>query len=196
LRRAWILIGAAAIVGGGCIPEAHERAEPVRRVITHPDGLAYHEARIILSGKPLDTTWTRELKDGRITFQALSEGRMVEEEVYQVQDGNLELIKIGDMEFVPPIRLFKNPVLLNDAWRWSGQAKGMAESLPAEAKLTADEERLNKVGGPYDTIRTHVSLTLISPDGTRRDRNMTFWAVDGRGIVCRDLDQYSTREPK
>ena len=196
MRRAWILTGAAAILAGGCIPEAHVRADAVRRVITKPDALAYPEARIIISGKPLDITWTREEKEGRVTFRALSEGRTVEEEVYQILDGNLDLIKIGDMEFVPPIRLFKNPVLLEDAWKWTGTAKGMAESLRAEAKLTSDEERLNKAGGPYDSIRTEVRLTLISPEGTRRDRNMTFWVVDGRGIVCRDLDQFSTREPK
>ncbi|MEI8282650.1 MAG: hypothetical protein WCG75_09625 [Armatimonadota bacterium] len=139
------------------------------------------------------TGYTLETKSegATVSFQAVSEGKMIDEEVYEVQGKTIVLKKAVGENFTPPITLIKFPLEVGSQYQWQGKLCCELDTLDAHAAVTTSTDFVSLKDKSEDALKVEVNLTFGS-GGTRK---LSFWFVKGKGILKTEMVK-TIREPK
>ncbi|MBS1705232.1 MAG: hypothetical protein JST40_05115 [Armatimonadetes bacterium] len=194
--RLWIplgiSVGVAILVGPACIFATRgtdEIAAP-----TNPGGQAAESWRLVQSGTPLEVKVERSETNGDISFKFVSNDKVAEEEIYHFDDLAFSVKKIAGIELNPPIVLLtypRSPLV----WNSTGKMVYGQDTFPYEAAVSLSAEDLNVPGGPYSTVKATVNLAWTDMQKKSAERRLEFWFSNGRGIVKREVENVSMRDP-
>lgn len=161
-----------------------------------PAALPYERAALVLAGTvvPVDVQRVEE-RPGDVAFRLVAHGQLVEEERYRLETHSFSIVSAAGESYKPPIPLLANPIEAKKPWVWQGSLTSGVEHRNARADLVAIDERLNLPGGPYDSIRVDVELSIEGVGPQPAKRKLAFWFAPGKGIVKRDFGSSSTRAP-
>lgn len=149
----------------------------------------------ILTGSPVVTEVKTEKSVGQVQFDFLLYGTALDEEIYVYDDTFFRYVGSRIEEFDPGIPLLKFPFTVGDKWDWSGVYKTGGTERKAGAAIATSAEKLTTVGGEFSTVRVDVELSLESGAPESAKRKLTFWCAPKRGIVRREFQFGTTREP-
>jgi hypothetical protein len=149
----------------------------------------------ILTGSPVETEVKAAKSAGQIRFDFLLYGSAIDEEIYSYDDTSFRYVGSRLEEFDPGIPLFKFPFTVGDKWEWSGVYRTGGIERKSTATIATVAERLATVGGEFSTVRVNVELSLESGAQEKAERKLTFWCAPKRGIVRREFQFGTTREP-
>ena len=62
--------------------------------------------------------------------------------------------------------------------------------------MRTGNETLNLIGGHYETVVITIELSIDTDSAEPAEHKMTFWVSPEHGIVKRDFDFNSAREPR
>lgn len=160
-----------------------------------PGELYADRATLLYGGTEVAVTVTRQASGSQVKFILTAHGQVFETETYEDNDGSFAFVGIDD-QFEPPLPLLKFPMRIGDKWEWKGTLKSATVSHPATATVTTARDNLFLAGqGDLETLRSDVRLFLDSGTPTPAERKLTFWFVQGRGIVRREIGTATIRQP-
>lgn len=127
----------------------------------------------------------------KVTFQAVSNDMVVDEEVYDVKDGKVLLCHAVGEDFVEPIPLLKFPLSIGDKYDWKGNLMFEGQSLKGSAQVTTSTDYVNLKDKSQEAIRVEVNLRIAD----NASRKLSFWFVKGMGALKTEMGK-NVREPK
>lgn len=131
-------------------------------------------------------------KDGtEVSFQAISEGTIVDEEIYDVNDQSIFLKAAAGENFEPPILLLKFPLRVGDHYPWKGKLCCEIERISGTAMVTTSTDFVRGKDKSDDAIKAEMILKF----GEGANRKLSFWFVKGKGILKTEMAK-NVREPK
>lgn len=163
--------------------------------ISKPDELPYENVRLVLAGEVIQAKLLRDKKPDATVFTIVRDGSVLEREVYSTVGTTFRLNEIAGVSYDPPVPLVFEPIVVGDTWNWKGNVKSGIQSLPASCTLQATTESLNVAGGPFSSVKIQMKLGMMV-DGATAERMLTFWFVNDRGLVKREVGAASAREPQ
>ncbi len=149
----------------------------------------------ILTGSPVATEVKTSKSQGHLRLDFMLHGSALDEEIYVYDDAFFRYTGSRLEEFDPGIPLLKFPFSVGDKWTWKGEYRTGGTVRKASAEIKTSPEKLATVGGEFSTVRTDVILSMESGSQTMATRKLTFWFAPKRGIVRREFQDGTTREP-
>ncbi len=195
-----LLCSAILVIGATCL-RRDPGPDPLIPIVSEPDKLPYTRANLVYAGASVPVEMARSEAGNLVTFKLVSHDEVLEREVYLVDGVSFALREIVSMEIEPAIPLVSMIADKSDVQtKWSGRVVIDDRKYLAYAHLSFLKEDLNLPGGPYAADRVQVQLSIHIPassDGPASvlDRNLSFWFVEGKGIIRRQAHTTSTREP-
>ncbi len=126
-----------------------------------------------------------------VSFQVLSEGKLIGEEVYDVVNNSICLNRAAGEAFSPAIVLMKFPLNVGDESSWKGKLVCEMDEIDASATIRSSTDFVPMKDRSDDAIKVEIDLNF-SKGGNRK---LSFWMVKGKGIVKTEMFK-TTREPK
>jgi hypothetical protein len=126
-----------------------------------------------------------------VRFQATSDGNIVDEEIYDVQENTILLKAAAGENFEPPVTLIKFPLSVGDQYKWKGKLKCEIEHINANAIITTSTDFVQCKDKCDDAIKAEMNLKF----GEGANRKLSFWFVKGKGIVRTEMSK-NIREPE
>ena len=156
----------------------------------------YHEANVIISGIVMPVALTARHGEGTVEFVLELDDGEFDIEYYQYDDKSFRFVGTQFESYEPAIPLARFPFTVGDAWSWKGKSIFAGKTRSATATVTTGTEKLNVAGGPYETIVITIELSTAVDSAERAVREMKFWIAPKIGIVRREFDFDSAREPR
>lgn len=204
MRRFWptfglCLVGSLTLMGASCQNSPSEsRKVPSQSIVLNPNDLKkapYDKGEIVLLGTPVPVSVEFILTANGFRLVSMVEGRPYEEENYLADATSLRFTGTDVEAFSPAIPLVAQPFEVPGDWTWAGTMKFAGKTFKASADLKSSKETLNLPGGPYESVRVDVDLSMQDPGGSIGKRKLSFWLTDEDGIIKREFAQSSTRQP-
>ena len=126
-----------------------------------------------------------------VSFQAISDGKLVDEEVYEVEGHTVMLKRALGETFQPPVTLIKSPLNVGDNYTWKGTLACDIEKIDGTATVTTSTDFVSMKDKSEDAIKVEVDLNF----GAGASRKLSFWFVRGKGILKSEMFK-TVREPK
>ena len=121
---------------------------------------------------------------------------VMDREVYHRDDKELGIAFGAGEAFSPPIPLMRFPMRVGDTFDWNGVMMSNNRARGARAKVTSAVAKTDTGEGTETGIRVQVALDIMPEQkGPSIKRSMTFWIVEGKGVVRREFASDSVREP-
>ena len=131
-------------------------------------------------------------KEGSVVrFQAISEGNIIDEEVYEVKNRTILLKNAVGENFNPPITLIEFPLEVGSQYQWTGKMACEVTSLDGAATVLTSTDFVPLKDKSEDAIKVEVNLRF----GNGGNRKLSFWFVKGKGILKTEMVK-TIREPK
>ncbi|MCB8933193.1 MAG: hypothetical protein M9921_12755 [Fimbriimonadaceae bacterium] len=185
----------AAAVGCGCKPAATSQGPSLRDIeVFKPDSLPGEKAKLVLAGTELPVEVKRRMDGNEVVIELWAHGEVVQQERYLSTKDAFNLAMAGGERYDAPLPLLKFPMNVGDAWEWKGQLSAGDIHRTATAKITTSSAQVY-VPEPETAVKVSVEMSLDSGAPTPAKRTLTFWLVEGRGVVKREFGAGSTREP-
>jgi hypothetical protein len=183
----------------GCLRASGQSAAVSQRYVKsdelQPGATPYSEAYVIFGGHPVPTTVTAERQDGNVVLRFIAFDRAMDEERYALDETTFRYLGNVEDAFDPGIPLLRFPLDVGDKWTWSGTNVLGGQVRKASADVSTSQDRLNTVAGEFDTVRVAVQLSIESGSAEPVSRLLTFWFAPKRGVVRREFEMSTTREP-
>jgi hypothetical protein len=202
LQTALILGGtvfAASLGVLGCLKSAEQSSARVFDTIEdlQPYVEPYKAAYINHGGTPISTNIKTEKSDGKVSFRFHQGNEATPTEVEEYAFNDREFLYLGNLDerYEPGIPLLKFPLRVGDKWEWSGAYNWGGASRKATAVVTTATEPLNTVVGEFRAVRSVVELSVETGSKDLHRHKLTFWFAPKRGIVRREFEFSTTREP-
>lgn len=154
------------------------------------------EMDLMLRGTKYEVESSQTAKEGGIEIAILVRGEELEREKYELDSTGFRYLGSASETFRPAIPLVRGNLTAPDQWDWAGQLDFAGQKLPAKATVTSVSDTLNLPGGPFDSIKVQVALEVRENSDQPAMRTLTFWIAKGQGIVKRDFNDSSTRQPR
>jgi hypothetical protein len=126
-----------------------------------------------------------------ISFQAISAGNLVDEEIYDVQGHSILLKRAAGENFEPPITLLKSPLNVGDHYSWKGVLACEIEKIEGHATITSSNDFVPVKDKSEEAVKVEVDLKF----GQGANRKLSFWFVKGKGVLKTEIFK-NIREPK
>lgn len=182
----------AFIVAGCHLGESRERSgSTVRPEELKLDSPASPSATLVIGDREIPVTVKSEVIGKLLSVRTFADNAEIEHEGYRIEPDAFLLIQAGGETFDPPLPVLKFPLRIGDAWTWSGTLRAGEASSPADAKVATIRESL--FTPQSEALRVNVELTLRRGAGSKR--NLSFWFLEGRGLVQREFGA-SIRRPR
>jgi hypothetical protein len=183
----------------GCLNVQGKSVEVAKRYGSadelQPDAVPYKDAFLIFGGKPVATTLTASKKEGGISFRFETSDATLDEENYEFDSTTFRYAGNEGESFDPGIPLLRFPFDVGEDWTWAGTYRLGPEDRKATAVITTVSERLNTVAGEFGTVRSTVELSIESGTDEPVKQKLTFWFAPKHGVVRREFQYGTTREP-
>lgn len=159
-----------------------------------PDANPGSKAKMIMSGMviPVDLKTKASAQDFDIDLWY--QGELFEEEQYRSTADQFQLVNAAGETYAPPIPLLQYPMNVGDAWKWSGQMITGPVGRGAKATIRTQDDKVD-MGAPTDALRVEVDLSIESGASEPAMRRLTFWFVNGKGLVKRQFGDSTSRLP-
>ena len=190
------MIAASLIVLAGCGCDSAEADEPSLRdaAAFQTDALPGETATLELAGTEIPVEVKRRMEGSITVIELWAHGQVVQQERYEAKGDRFSLQMAGGEQYASPLPLLKFPMDVGESWDWEGKM-GTPENLrPAKAKVTTATEQVY-APTPVQAVRVQVDLELESGGPLPAKRTLTFWIVEGRGVVKRQFGSGSSRVP-
>jgi hypothetical protein len=190
---------ALSVVVLGCLNASGQPAQVSQRYTKSEDlqpyAVPYEDAYVIFGGHPVETTVSAQRSEGNIELQFICFDRALDEERYSFDDTAFRYVGSVEDTFEPGIPLLRFPLEVGDEWTWAGTNQFGGQERAATADVTTSQDRLNTVAGEYGTVKVAVQLSIESGSAKPVSRLLTFWFAPKRGVVRREFEWSTTREP-
>jgi hypothetical protein len=183
-------LGCFGVHGEQSIAQRYTKPEDIQ-----PATLAYDKAYVIFAGNPVATTVSSSVEGGQTVFTFEGEGSVIDVEKYSSDESSFRFVGTETETYSPGITILRFPFEVGEEWTWGGKYKLSPEEREATAKVKTAEERLNTVAGEFMTVRVTVDLSIESGTAKPVNQKLTFWFAPKRGIVRREFQYSTTREP-
>ena len=130
-------------------------------------------------------------EDSSIHFQAVSEGKIIDEEVYDIQNRTILLRKAVGENFCPSITLIEFPLEVGSQYQWKGKLACELNKMDGSATVSTSTDFVSLKDKSEDAIKVEVNLSF----GNGGTRKLSFWFVKGQGILKTEMVK-TIREPK
>jgi hypothetical protein len=160
-----------------------------------PSASPGERALLVLSGTEIPVDVKTETEGEMVTLRLLAKGQEVEVEKYRATAEKFELVQAASEQFEPPLPLIEYPVRENQTLTWKGKLSLGQVGKQAEAKIASKTERLNVKGFANEALRVTVELQFNGGGPEPTVRVLTFWFVEGKGVLKREFDKGSARLP-
>jgi len=131
--------------------------------------------------------------------KVMAHKEMLEREVYKIEKNQFSVVEVAGETYTPPIPLLMGQVREGDKWKWKGEMSLPESSTmrpkPSEADISVITEKLNVIGGPFDSYFVSVKLKISDGSPNPSKRELRFWFVPSKGLIKREFDYSSLREP-
>lgn len=203
----WMLpvVGLGVLVGACGFQVTSPQTGDYKLADLSPTRLPYPHGSLVIAGTTMPVDVLREEKPGEVVFLLRSKhGAVLEHEAYRFDDEMFSLWRASGALYDPVIPLLRQPVAIGERWNWSGKMIDAIDGHPTElpsghrpatATVETVREPLNVRGGPLDSVRVNVVLSMDSGSAQRAERRLTFWFVPGQGMIKREFAYSSTRQP-
>jgi hypothetical protein len=185
------------LFSGGCEPMGKPEPKPSGPRLIRIDEVQPHRApnpiaTLELAGAEVPVRLRATTTDSLLTIEGIAHGEVIEQEVYRWDRERFSLVGGAGEEYDPPIDLLRFPMNVGDRWQWKGKATAVARPLPAEAEVVTELDRVQSGGDTVPAIKIQVWLSVHDAARPIR-RNLTFWVVEGKGVVQREFGRESIR---
>lgn len=195
MRLVWLVALTAALLGCGCDKGARSQGPSLRdSAVFKPDSLPGEKAKLVLAGTELPVEVKRRSEGKEVVLELWAHDEIVQQERYLSEPAAFSLLRAGGEHYDPALPLLKFPMNVGDAWEWKGQLTAGDIHRPATAKITSASAQVY-VPEPETAVKVSVEITLDSGAPTPAMRTLTFWFVEGRGVIKREFGAGSAREP-
>lgn len=130
-------------------------------------------------------------KDSTVSFQAISDGTLIDEEVYEVKDQAVYLRRAAGENFEPAVMLIKFPLSVGDKYEWKGKLACDLEKIDGNATVLTSTDFVRLKDKSQDAIKVEMNLTF----GKGASRKLSFWFVKGKGVLRTEMFK-NIREPR
>lgn len=178
-------------LSGQKIEEHIVAGKPVTLESFNFSAVPYSKCRVLLKGSPYEGQLKAAVKGDRTTFTLIVNGAEFSQEKYVCGPSLLQFEGTNQETYDPPITLAAAPLTVPNTDNWKGQIIVGEDRFDAEAEVRATNENLNIKGGSFDALHFEVTIKF----NETQTRTLDFWAVPDKGIVKRDFNGSSTREP-
>jgi hypothetical protein len=187
---------ACAIHGCGCNSPSGGLPIP-NKAFLQPDRLVLKQVDLTLAGSKFRADIKQSNDGDQVTIDLLSEGQLIESEIYKSTGENFSVINAGGEQYEPPLPLIRYGMHVGEAWKWSGQLMTGPAARKAAASIKTSTEGMSIDGGIVpNTIKVEVELSIDSGRvGEPSKRKLTFWIAPEMGVVKRAFGDYSLRTP-
>ena len=147
------------------------------------------------NGTKLPVTVIHSITGDTVQVSINTQGEELEQEQYRLTDSEFDLVRADTDVFSPPIPLLKFPSSPGPSWDWKGTAKEGATDRSATAAVASSQLVLlfGDTRERVDKVIVHLSIDSGTPVPAKRD--LSFWFIEGRGLVKREFGAGSTRSP-
>ena len=149
------------------------------------------DASFTVDGTKTNYTLTTKQVGTTVHFQALSEGTLIDEEVYDIQGKTILLKKAAGENFIPPVTLIQFPLDVGEQYPWKGKLACEMDQIDGTATVTTSTDFVPVNDKSEDAIKVEVNLKF----GTGATRKLAFWFVKGHGVLKTEMAK-NIREPK
>ncbi len=133
---------------------------------------------------------------GEMTLRLVSKGETIDQEAYQCSEKAFLLSYAAGERFSPPVPLMTFPMNVGDDWKWDGEMHAQNETRKARGNITSEVSKADVGGRNMPAVKVQVKLEILPENaGDPIKRSLTFWMVEGRGVVRREFGDESVREP-
>jgi hypothetical protein len=191
-----LLLVACALNGCGC--NAPASGLVIRdKASFQPDRLTLKQVDLKLAGSKFRADIQQSIKGDEVRIDLLSEGGLIESEVYKSTDEAFSVVDTGGDRYDRPIMLIKYGMHVGETWKWAGKLVTGPVAREATANVRTSTESLTIDGGNVpDTVKVEVELSIDSGrPGEPSTRKLTFWIAPSMGVVKRAFADYSLRAP-
>ncbi len=158
-----------------------------------PAAIAGKKATLRLLGTDLETDVEPVKSETDLTLRFLHHGEVLEEEAYSITPAQFLLSKAAGETYTPAIPLLKFPMHLGDGWEWTGTTSTGAVQQPARASVSSAEENIAFGETFQSALRVDVVLKIGPEPRPHAERKLSFWFLEGKGVVKRDFGSVSSR---
>lgn len=148
-----------------------------------PDAVYSEKAELVFPNLDVPVTMKRTLKDGKIRFDFLSMGEVLDSEVYVLDRSSYGLQEMNMESYSPPIPILMFPMAVGEKWEWTGSQESGGRTHKAWATISSQIAKLPD--RDLETVHITVNLNIDSTVGPPSERKVEFWFTKGRGIVKR-----------
>lgn len=196
MRLGLVAFVAVALAGCGCQPDTPSGSGPVvaEAAVFQADALPGDKAKLVLAGTEIPVEVKRRSEGTEVILELWAHGEIVQQERYQSLQDAFSLKMAGGEHYEPPLPLVKFPMEIGANWKWEGQMVAGERSHKAQGTVTTRAEQVY-APAPESAVKVEVALELDSGGPVPAKRTLTFWFVEGRGVVKRAFGAGSTREP-
>jgi hypothetical protein len=190
------MLVACATHGCGC--NAPSQGIPIpNKAFLKPDRLALKQVDLKLAGSKFKADISQSIKGEEVKIDLLSEGQLIESEIYKSGEDGFFVVDAGGERYDPPIPLIKYGMHTGETWAWSGKLLTGPINHDAKANVRTSTESTAINGGMVpNTIKIEVELSIDSGRvGEPSTRKLTFWIAPEMGVVKRAFGDYSLRTP-
>lgn len=151
------------------------------------------EVKVLGAKYPVDTTVSAN--GSARTVVSTGDDEKLEEETYQFGSSGIQVLAISDESFTPPISLVQLTAKVGDKGTWKGKYRFAGKELPAAATVTTGGQFIEADGKGIDCIQVKVALTATPAGQKELKRSFTFWIEPKLGVVKRQTQAGTTRQP-
>jgi len=109
----------------------------------------------------------------------------------------VKLLFAAGETFDPPLPLLIFPMTVGDSWKWKGTMIADEARSKAEAKIVSQVSKAELKGSTVPSVKVMVDLQLAENQQSKPvKRTLSFWVVEGKGVVRREFGEESVREPQ
>jgi len=162
-----------------------------------PTGAPPQKAVLSLDGVKVPVRVKVEKDSKNFTINLYTHDELFDFEKYVVQDGSFSLSEGALETYQPAIPLLVFPFAFAGPSReWQGTLSGDSGPHPAHASVDVAKDDIVWNGSSSQAIRVTVVIFLddVHNSAVAR-RTMEFWFAPGHGLLKRDFDNASIREP-
>lgn len=195
MRYLLLAAAGAALIGCACSKAPGGSGPSLRDAqVFKPDATPGEKAKLVLAGTELPVEVKRRMDGKEVVLELWAHGEIVQQERYLSSPEAFSLVMAGGERYEPALTLLKFPMEIGDAWEWKGKLSAGDIQREATAKITTSSMQVY-VPEPESGVKVTVDMSLDSGAPTPAKRTLTFWFVEGRGVVKREFGSGSTREP-
>lgn len=196
MRFPYLALVAVTLIGCGCQSDAPSGNGPsiADALVFKADALPAEKAKLVLAGTEIPVEVKRRSEGTEVILELWAHGEIVQQERYESAKDAFSLKVAGGEHYEPPLPLVKFPMEIGASWRWKGAMIAGERSHSAQGSVTTSTEQVY-APTPEAAVKVEVALELDSGGPVAAKRTLTFWFVEGRGVVKRAFGAGSTREP-